>query len=290
MWPAVKLGFNQEEFRKYVAPITWNRWRPTRIMWHNTAAPSLAQWIKSAKDDQAKGLVGGTSRIASLERFFREDNHWTGCPHLFIANDLIWVMNPLTAAGVHSPSFNNSAIGIEMIGDYDTEDDDSGEGLRVENNTIFATAILCSALGIDPEPGVTDKHMRRIVSGTIFIHKQDWATTHDCPGKDVAEDHLAMVQSVRDLMAGGDHNPGDTAKVIAGEKPLEPTSVSVGTVLVNDLSFRTGPGVTNPSTGSLPRGTILYILDRAANGSSQWLKVKTPAGYIGWVAGRFVEV
>ena len=110
MWPAVKRGFSQEAFRDYVESQTWNKWRPNKIVWHNAAAPTLKQWMKSAGDDSVKGLVPGISRIISLERFFKDNNGWSGCPHLFVANDLIWVMNPLTAPGVHSPSWNSASI------------------------------------------------------------------------------------------------------------------------------------------------------------------------------------
>lgn len=288
MWPAVKRGFNQESFRLYMDNVRWTGWRPNKIVWHNTAAPSLAQWIKSAKDDLARGLVPGISRINSLESFFKDNNHWSGCPHLFIANDLIWVMNPLTAPGVHTPSWNSSSIGIEMIGDFDTEDDDSGEGLKVRNNTIFATAILCSALGLEPSNGEVDPHTLR-TSGTIFIHKQDRKTTHDCPGKDVAEDKLAMIGEVADLMAGGEHDPHAVMAVIADLPPPTPKPELFGTTTVADLSFRSGPGVTNPATSSLPAGIRLAVLDQARNGTSTWLKVRTPAGHIGWVAGKFVK-
>lgn len=287
-WPAIKAAYDNEGFRRRVAMLSWPRWRPKYIMWHNTAAPSMKQWIVSANADVVAKRVPGISRIKSLENFFHHDNGWSGCPHLFLANDAIWEMNPLMEPGVHSPSFNNTAIGMEMIGDFDTEDDDSGEGLKVKQNTIYATAILCSALGIDPEPGITDKHARKVVSGTIFLHKQDWATTHDCPGKDVAADFIQMVDAVRSLMSGGDHDPHETAKVIAGEAP-KVVAERQGVTTTDDLNLRTGPGAVNASIGKLPANTSLTILAVAPNGADKWLRVKTPAGYLGWVSARFVK-
>lgn len=277
MWPAVKRAFKQEEFAKYVKDLPLAKWRPNKIVWHNTAAPSLAQWIKSAKADGDRGLVSGISRIQSLEAFFKDNNHWSGCPHLFVANDFIWVMNQLTAPGVHSPSWNSTSIGIEMIGDFAVEDDDAGEGLKVKNNTIFATAILCSAFGLEP-------------STAIFLHKQDPKTTHDCPGKDIAVDKLKMIEDVAGLMEGGEHDPVSVGQIIANvDDHRLPKPELVGTTIVDDLSFRSGPGVTNPATSSLPSGVRLAILDQASNGTSTWLKVRTPAGHVGWVAGKFVK-
>lgn len=245
-------------------------------MWHNTAAPSLAQWIKSAEQDRLKGLVPGSSRIGSLERFFRDNQGWGGCPHLFIANDLIWVMNPLPDKGTHSPSFNTTAIGIEMVGDFAVEDDDAGEGLKVKQNTIYATAILCSALGIEPN------------GRNILLHKEDPRTTHDCPGKDIAQDKSTMILDVEALMSGGEHDPEQVANVIAGvDTIVRPTWTGITTS--DNLNFRRGPGVENEPVSKLPKGVKLTILDEAKNGKDSWLKIRTPAGYVGWVSGRFVQ-
>lgn len=264
MWPAVKKDFTQEGFKNYVQSQTWGKWRPNKIVWHNTSAPTLKQWIKSADEDAKNGRIPGSARINNLERYFRDDRGWSGCPHLFIANDRIWVMNPLTAPGTHSPSWNGTSIGIEMIGDFSTEDDDSGEGLKVKNNTISATAVLCSALGIDPTTG-------------IFLHKQDPKTTHDCPGEHIARDKQNMIDSVIDLMDGGEHNPQNE------ETPPPPERQVVTTV--DSLNFRIGPGVLSESRSQLPKGTQLTVLDTA----SGWLKVRTPAGYTGWISGRYTK-
>ncbi len=287
MWPAVKLGFEQEAFKQYVGGLSWPSWRYNKIVWHNTAAPTDAQWIKSAASDKANGLVPGISRIKSLEEFFKNNNHWSGCPHLFIASDLIWVMNPLTSPGVHSPSWNSTSIGIEMIGDYDVEDDEAGVGLMVKNNTIFATAVLCEAIGLEPSNGIV--YSNHHTSGSIFLHKQDWATTHDCPGVHVSQDKTKMVAAVQALMSGGEHNSDDVASVIDGQAPPPPPAPWKGKTKVGDLNLRRGPGVMNESMGKLPANTILIVSSEAKNGPTSWLRVTTPAGYTGWVGGGFVE-
>jgi hypothetical protein len=280
MWPAVKRGFTPEAFRDYVASLPLSRWRPNKFVWHNTAAPSLQQWLKSSAEDKAQGLVPGQTRIGNLESFFKNNNGWSGCPHLFIAPDLIWVMNPLTAHGVHSPSWNDTSIGIEMIGDYNVENDEDGNGLAVKQNTILATAILCSAFGIEPSDGqVIEVRSLRTV-GTIFLHKQDPKTTHDCPGRHIADDKLEMISAVRELMTGGEHNP-DPAP------PL--TTPKHGTTIVGGLNFRSGPGVANKVLSVLPANVPLTILGEAANGDTTWLRVRTPLGYEGWVGSKYVK-
>lgn len=270
-WPAVKKAFTQEQFRQYVAGLTFGAWRPSLIVWHNTAAPSLAQWQATAAQDRAKGVTPGATRIANLERYFRYDNGWSGAPHLFVADDLIWVFNQLDKPGVHSPSWNSRSIGIEMVADFDREDDDSGAGLKVRNNTIFVTAVLCETFGLDPLTA-------------IKLHREDPKTTHACPGKDFANDKSAAVASVAALLTGGDHEPH--ANPDAPAAPVE----QHGKTTVADLNLRSGPGVTNEARGSLPKETDLVILGRAQNGTTDWLKVRTPAGHVGWVAGRYVNM
>ncbi len=276
MWPAVKKAFNQEGFRQYVQGLPVSKWRPSMIVWHNTAAPSLAQWIVSADRDRVAGLTPGITRIGNLEAFFRDNNGWSGCPHLFIANDAIWVMNPLTAAGVHSPSWNSISFGIEMIGDFDKEDDDLGQGLSVKNNGIFATAVLCEVFGIDP-------------ATRIMLHKQDPKTTHDCPGKNMAVDKAKMIATVEGLMSGGEHNSDDVGAVIGGQAPPPPPKPWEGKTKIGQLNLRKGPGVMNESMGMLPNGLLIIVSGEAKNGTTTWLRVTTPAGYTGWVSGAFVE-
>lgn len=276
-WPAVKRGFTQEEFRVYVKGLTWGAWRPSLIVWHNTAAPSLAQWHATAARDKAIGRLPGQTRINNLEAYFKDQRGWSGSPHLFIADDLIWVSNPLTLPGVHSPSWNGRSIGIEMVADFDREDDDTGPGLQVRLNTIFATAILCETFGLDP---IT----------AIKLHREDPKTTHACPGTDFSMDKSVVVKAVADLLAGGEHADDDIAIAIGViSKPPKPKERN-GVTTADGLNFRRGPGVNNESTGSLPKGLSVVILDAAKNGTTEWLKVKTPAGYIGWVSGKYVNI
>lgn len=288
-WPALKMNFTQESFRTYVETLQWTKWRPSKIIWHNTGAPTLKQWIESAQKDSSKGLIPGITRIRNLEKYFRDDNNWSGCPHLFIANDFIWVMNDLTQRGTHSPSFNSSSIGIEMIGDFSKENDDEGEGLKVKINTIFATAILCEAIGIDPSNGETDRIRKRILGGSIFLHKQDWATSHDCPGEGIARDKLKMIEEVQGLMEGGEENFGSIGKVIGNGVVGESFKKYNGVVSVNGLNFRVGPGVSNYAKGKLDKGVKVEVLGEALNGNSKWLKVRSPRGFVGWVSGKYVE-
>ncbi len=274
-WPAIKRKFTQEEFRLYVPGLAWGPWRPDKVVLHNTAAPSWAQWEEKAALDREAGRVPGTTRINSLENYFKNDRGWSGCPHLFIPDDGIWVMNPLTLPGVHTPSWNHNSIGIEMVADFSREDDDSGPGLKVKLNTVFAVAILCETFGLSAN------------KNTIKLHKDDPKTTHDCPGRDFAQDYELVIRAVQDLMGGGELDHDEMAHLVTMPDIFKP--IRFGVSAVNGLNFRSGPGVSNHSKGELAAGVRLEILDEAPNGTMKWLQVKTPAGYIGWVAGKYVN-
>jgi hypothetical protein len=273
-WPAIKKAFTQAEFAAYVETLRWDRWRPSLVVLHNTAAPTLAQWHATAEKDKAADRTPGQTRIVNLEIYFRDQRKWSGGPHLFIADDLIWVFNPLTEAGVHSPSWNGRSIGIEMVADFDREDDDSGAGLKVRQNTVFATAVLCTELGLDP-------------SSAVKLHREDPRTTHKCPGEDFARDKAVVIQEIEALLSGGEHSADDIANAIDEKPPARPLE-SRARVMADDLNLRSGAGVTHSSKGKLPKGLEVVVLDSARNGTTEWFFIRTPYGVEGWAAGRFL--
>jgi hypothetical protein len=172
--PIVGLKYSAEEFDQYCHGLAWSSWRPQFITLHNTATPSLAQ--------RPNGF--SKTHIDNLVSFYRDQQGWSAGPHLFIDDQQIWVFTPLTVSGVHSPSFNKIAIGIEMLGNYETEKFDSGRGAKVRDNAVAAVATLSAVLGLDP--------------GSMRLHKEDPSTTHNCPGKNVVKERF--IQRVTDLM------------------------------------------------------------------------------------------
>jgi N-acetylmuramoyl-L-alanine amidase CwlA len=178
----VGLNYSANEFDKYCHGLSWTAWRPSFVTLHNTASPTLA--------DRPKGLT--KTHILNLEAFYRDKQHWSAGPHLFVDDRQIWVFTPLTLSGVHSPCFNKVSLGVEMLGDYNTESFDADRGLAVQENAVAAFATLHAVLGLDPD--------------TIKLHKEDKCTHHDCPGKNVKK--KAFIQKVKDLMEkrhGGGH-------------------------------------------------------------------------------------
>ncbi len=174
--------FTPDEFDTYCHTLQWNAWRPSFIVLHNTATPSLAQ--------RPNGLT--QQHIQNLEAFYRDTQGWKAGPHLFVDDRQIWVFTPLTVSGTHSPSWNKVAFGVEMLGDYELEAFDSGRGLQVRKNAVAALATLSAVLGID--------------GNTMRIHREDPLTTHACPGKNVRK--LEVIQEVQDLIVArhaGEH-------------------------------------------------------------------------------------
>jgi len=176
-------SFSPEGFDSYCHTLQWTAWRPSFIALHNTASPSLAQ--------RPQGL--SKQHIKNLETYYRDQKGWKAGPHLFVDDLQIWVFTPLTLSGVHSPSWNKLALGVEMLGNYDSEAFDSGRGLQVRKNAVAAMATLSAVLGIDPM--------------SMKLHREDASTSHACPGTKVKK--LEVIQEVRELMAKrhfGDHD------------------------------------------------------------------------------------
>ena len=180
--PITNLSFNADQFDSYCHSLQWTAWRPSFITLHNTAIPSLAQRPNGFTAQHIQNLVG----------FYRDTKKWSAGPHLFIDDKKIWAFTPLTMSGVHSPSWNKLAIGIEMLGNYATESFKTDRGLKVRHNAVAAMATLCAVLGLDPDG--------------IKLHKEDKATTHNCPGKNVKKDEvIAEVKALIAARHGGDH-------------------------------------------------------------------------------------
>jgi hypothetical protein len=150
--------FSADGFAEYCGDLKLGEWKPEMIVVHNTGDPTLARWHD----------VDGTVRMRGLAGYYRDDQGWSAGPHLFVADDGIWVFTPLSVPGVHSPSWNAVSWGVELVGDYDHEP----FGDAVKGNALAALATLHRLAGW--------------TEATIKLHKDDPATTHTfCPGANV---------------------------------------------------------------------------------------------------------
>lgn len=162
-------------FAAYLKTIRLTTWRPEFCVLHNTGVPTVRDWPK----------VPGPVRMHNLESYYRDVQHWSAGPHLFCAPDFIWLFTPLWIEGVHSPSWNHRAWGIESVGDYDSEPLNQG----VYRNVIAALALLHPFGGFSPD--------------TLRYHREDPQTTHyGCPGKNLGN-KASVIQAIKSAMNGG---------------------------------------------------------------------------------------
>lgn len=260
--PIVRKAFNLEQLKEYINSLTFD-WKPSLIVWHNTGLPTIEQWEKSAREDIKNNLVPGITRINNLETYFK-NNGWSAGPHFFVWKDVVWAFTPANKKGVHSPSWNGISIGIEMIADFDKEDDETGSGLLIKNNTIALTAMLCEKLQLNPETA-------------IKLHKEDKKTTHDCPGEHIAVDKDRMIDSVLGYMGHGGEHTG--LEVIPKNR--------LGLVVVPDfLNLREKSSASSTIIKKLTPNTQVQILNEAMNGSTKWFYLDI---YKGWVAAKYIK-
>ena len=160
-------------------------WHPQFVVVHNTYIPKLADWHK----------VPGLTRMQNFQSYYRDTQHWSAGPHLFVADDLIWVFTPLDTPGVHSPSWNAVSWGVELVGDYSVEPFSAA----VQSNAASALAALHALAGIDPD--------------SLRLHKEDPKTTHkNCPGANIAKNEvISFITATLAEQFPGEHTPGAVA-------------------------------------------------------------------------------
>jgi hypothetical protein len=133
---------------------------------HHTGAPSLAQ--------RPNGFTA--QHLRNIEHYYRVTKGWSSAPHLFVDEDQLWGMCDFRKKGVHAVSFNGRSIGIEVLGEYDTESPGSGRGLACWKNAAAATKVVLDWLG----KGASKE--------TVLFHRDDPTTDKSCPGTKVAKD------------------------------------------------------------------------------------------------------
>lgn len=155
--------WDAEAFKRHVASIdlSWAK----GVTLHHTAAPSLAQ--------RPQGLK--IQHLRNLQHYYEHDLGWSAGPHLFVDEDQIYGLSPMTRTGTHARSFNKTHIGIEVLGDYDQESPTSGRGLQCWQMAAAATSILLAS----------------IKAGTWNFHRDDPKTSKTCPGGLVTEELFA---------------------------------------------------------------------------------------------------
>ena len=157
--------WDEASFRTHIRAnaSTIKRWA-TGVTIHHTGSPCLA--------DRPKGWT--VQHLRNLAHFYGTELRWSSGPHFFTDEDQVFGLSPVISPGVHARSFNKSHIGIEALGNYDTESPGTGRGLEVWNTTARVVAILLEELGWD--------------ESCVNFHRDDPQTSKTCPGSKVSYD------------------------------------------------------------------------------------------------------
>lgn len=182
MWSHFEgVARTREQTLARIKALKWGDWTPEGITLHNTANPTLKMWVESGPQHDA--------RIRNLESYYENELGWHAGPHWFVSRNWInWFSNPLLP-GVHSRCWNHTRFGIEMVGDYNREPFNSGDGAMVRDNAIFLIAALNHKFGFDADD--------------ITFHVECPRDNHDCPGKHVVKEEIvARVKAEMARQAG----------------------------------------------------------------------------------------
>ncbi len=147
------LGYklSRQEFAKYLKTKKFGSVAPNELVIHHTWKPTVESW-------------NGKKSIEGLKRFY-ERKKWSAGPHIFIAEDGIWLFTDMAEVGVHAGEGNATwekggkiyrgynfpgarlegySIGIEVVGNYDEK---VWEGATLKN-ALFCISALRKNLGI----------------------------------------------------------------------------------------------------------------------------------------------
>lgn len=130
------------EFVTYIEGLALPEPLPTRVFLHHTWKPTRESW-------------NGASTIYAMKRYYEQQRWrdlggklregWTAGPHLFVADDGIWLFSDIRYDGVGVLGHNTGTRHLEMVGNYD---DELPSGATLQN-TIAALGILHVKLGLD---------------------------------------------------------------------------------------------------------------------------------------------
>lgn len=149
-----RLSLN--DFRYYIKEYDFGALPADKLVIHHTYRPEKSTWA-------------GERSMGGLKTYY-EGKGWTAGPHLFIAEDGIWLFSPMNRDGIHAGSLNKQSIGIEVVGDYSNE---VWSG-NTKSNTLGAIKALMEKL--------------ELKNTDIFFHRDSSPKT--CPGAAINKEWL----------------------------------------------------------------------------------------------------
>lgn len=236
--------YSPHAFREKLAALPCPDW-VRGVTLHHTGAPSL--------DTRPQGLLA--KHIENIAGYYQRELGWKSGPHLFIDEDQIWGMTPLSETGVHARSFNRSHIGIEVLGEYDSEDPTTGRGLACWQMAAMTTALLvqwiCRARS---EPIALPATLKARVN----FHRDDPKTTKSCPGKLVKREWFFGLVSTA---LAGDLPQPPTAPSLIFREPFVPVRAWLDARQYREVVLRTHSGQTYLRA---PQAKADFRLERAS--------------------------
>ena len=157
--------FTPSTLKTYLKDIPRPSWAKA-VCVHHCAEPSLNQ--------RPQGF--SIQHIVNIQSFYQTKKKWRSGPHFFLDEDQIFGMTPPNEKGIHAVSFNSNAIGIEVLGDYDTESPFNGRGAECWDNTAATVKVLLEWLKLP----INDQ--------TVLFHRDDRKTKKSCPGTLIKKD------------------------------------------------------------------------------------------------------
>lgn len=144
------------QFQQYIKGFDFGNHQPDKLVIHHTWRPTKESWQ-------------GERTILGLKNYY-EKKGWSAGPHLFIAEDGIWLFTPMNQTGIHASSLNPHSIGIEVVGDYDAK---IWEG-ETKNNALGVIKSLLNELNLGNE--------------AIYFHRD--VSGKSCPGWAITKEWL----------------------------------------------------------------------------------------------------
>jgi hypothetical protein len=155
------------DFVSYIEGLQMPAPLPTRIFLHHTWKPTRESW-------QGSTTIYGMKRYYEQQRWRDERGRlregWTAGPHLFVADDGIWLFSDIRYDGVGVIGHNTGTRHLEMVGNYD---DERPSGATLDN-TIAALGILFVKLGLD--------------IANLSFHRD--YSTKTCPGRAITKEWI----------------------------------------------------------------------------------------------------
>ncbi|MBI1801029.1 MAG: N-acetylmuramoyl-L-alanine amidase [Chloroflexi bacterium] len=155
----------QKDFVAYVMAKEFGPEPPTAIFLHHTWRPAQHDWQGL---DTLLAMKAYYEHQSWVDEAGQAHSGWTAGPHLFIAEDGIWLFSDMAYDGVGVVGHNHLSLHIEMVGDFDS-DPPSG---KTWANTVTALGALHARLGLETK--------------SLMFHRDFSSKT--CPGNAVTKE------------------------------------------------------------------------------------------------------